>query len=338
MNLQNIISNRENNEEESKTNTLENYMDNNINNIQKDEKDINNLNDEMNNNNKNDSNHDSNNDSNMIEKVLDNNINNNMEHNIENNIDNDNINNNDFVNFNKENNFNFNEKENNIIPENNNDKNNMNNKEKIKEKDIIDELIEKIRNNQDLGLPKEEPKKALEKLNEELKLGLEQLNQIKTNSNRKSILDTQNELEKKSFERNKKYNEVISELTKKIERPKNSACQYKRGTYYNFKNMYIVKPSYYLQTERKRKIYEYPNKKENKYYLSSIDGKIIINGERKELGHNFNKSDKRHYSLDKNKNYENNNYIQDFGFRKIDCYNKNYFIDELNKINKMLFS
>ena len=51
----------------------------------------------------------------------------------------------------------------------------MNNskEEKIPEKDIIDELNEKIRNNQDLGIPKENPKQAFEQLNEELKLGLE---------------------------------------------------------------------------------------------------------------------------------------------------------------------
>lgn len=317
-------------EEESKTNTIENYMENNINNIQKDEKDYKNINNETNNNkDKNDSSHYSNNDLNLTEKEIDNN----MEHNIENNIENDNINNNDFVNINKENNFNFNEKENNII----NDNNNMNNKEKIKEKDIIDELIEKIRNNQDLGLPKEDPKKSFEKINEELKLGLEQLNKIKTKSNRKTILDTQNELEKKSFERNKKYNEVISELTKKIEKPRNSTLQYKRGTFYDYKNMYIMKPSYYLQSERKRKIFEYPNKKENKYYLSSIDGKIIINGERKNFEQNFYKNDGRYGSMDK-KNNERNNYNQDFGMRKVGNYNKNYFIDELNKIDKMLFS
>ena len=243
MNLQNIITYRENKEEESKTNTLENYIENNKN-IQEDEKDFNN--DEINNYKKNDPSDGSNNDSNMKDKEIDNkneyNIYNNKEHNIENNFDNnnidiDNINNNEYANINTNNNFNYNENENNInniISENNNNidtnmnNNNIKEEEKIPEKDIIDELIEKIRNNQDLGIPKDNPKKAFEQLNEELKFGLEQLNQIKTNSNRKTILDTQNELERKSYERNKKYNEVIDELTKKIEKQTNDECQYKK--------------------------------------------------------------------------------------------------------------
>ena len=353
MNLQNIITYKENKEEESKTNTLENYMENNKN-IQEDEKDFNN--DEINNYKKNDPSDGSNNDSNIKDKEIDNkneyNIYNNKEHNIENNFDNnnidiDNINNNEYANINTNNNFNYNENDNNInniISENNNNidtnmnNNNIKEEEKIPEKDIIDELIEKIRNNQDLGLPKENPKKAFEQLNEELKLGLEQLNQIKTNSNRKTILDTQNELERKSYERNKKYNEVIDELTKKIEKPSNDECQYKRGTYYNYKNMYIMKPSYYIQTERRNNIFEYPRKNENKFYMSSIDGKIIVNGERKNLEQNFGQNNKRSFSREKMKNIETNNNWKDFGMRKVYYYDKNYFVNELNKIDKLLFS
>ena len=353
MNLQNIITYKENKEEESKTNTLENYLENNKN-IQEDEKDFNN--DEINNYKKNDPSDGSNNDSNMKDKEIDNkneyNIYNNKEHNIENNFDNnnidiDNINNNEYANINTNNNFNYNENENNInniISENNNNidtninNNNIKEEEKIPEKDIIDELIEKIRNNQDLGIPKENPKQAFEQLNEELKLGLEQLNQIKTNSNRKTILDTQNELERKSYERNKKYNEVIDELTKKIEKQTNDECQYKRGTYYNYKNMYIMKPSYYIQTERRNNIFEYPRKNENKFYMSSIDGKIIVNGERKNLEQNFGQNNKRSFSRDKMKNIEINNNWKDFGMRKVYYYDKNYFVNELNKIDKLLFS
>jgi hypothetical protein len=133
----------------------------------------------------------------MKDKVIDNKNEYSIENNFgNNNIDIDNINNNEYANINTNNNFNYNQNEyniNNIISENNNNINpNMNNnnikeEEKIPEKDIIDELIEKIRNNQDLGIPKDNPKKAFEQLNEELKFGLEQLNQIKTNNNRKTI-------------------------------------------------------------------------------------------------------------------------------------------------------
>ena len=331
MNLQNIISHRENREEESKTNTLENYMNDNINNNIEGEKE---LEYDVENRNKNDSSRYSNNDSPKIENEIDNKKENDIVNNIEHNIEIDNINNLDYNNINNDN---INQsKENNIITENNlNNKDNINN-EKIVEKDIIDELIEKIRNNQDLGLPKDNPKKSFEKLDEELKLGLEQLNQIKTNSNKKTILDTQNELEKKSFERNKKYNEVISELTKTFSKPKNSLPQYKRGTYYNYKNMFILKPSTYFQSERKSKeIYEHPKKKE-RFYMSSIDGKIITNGERKFLDKNFYKNEKRNYPKDKRDDIGNiNNFFPEFRTRKNNYYDKNFFNDELNRINNL---
>ncbi len=110
-------------------------------------------------------------------------------------------------------------------------------------------------------------------------MGLENLNNIKTGSNRKSILDTQNELERKSFERNKKYNEVISELTKQVKQPKSNITQYKPGSYFDYKNIQIIKPNYYFQTEGKNEqIFENPTKNQNKFYMSSIDGKIIVNG------------------------------------------------------------
>ena len=324
MNLQNIITYREDKEEESKSNTLENYVNNKDNyKIGRDSYNLNNNEIINENNNKNNSIHYSNSNSNLNEKEIENN-----ENNIENNIEDKNA---DFENIINKNNNIINE---NII--NMNNTNNTNNKiEKEKEKDIIDELIEKIRNNQDLGLPKDNPKKSFEKLDEELKLGLEQLNQIKTNSNKKTILDTQNELEKKSFERNKKYNEVISELTKTFSKPKNSLPQYKRGTYYNYKNMFILKPSTYFQSERKSKeIYEHPKKKE-RFYMSSIDGKIITNGERKFLDKNFYKNEKRNYPKDKRDDIGNiNNFFPEFRTRKNNYYDKNFFNDELNRINE----
>ena len=99
-----------------------------------------------------------------------------------------------------------------------------------------------------------------------------------------------------------------------------------------------MKPSYYIQTERRNNIFEYPRKNENKFYMSSIDGKIIVNGERRNLEPNFGQNNKRTFSLDKKKNIEMNNNLQDFGMRKVHYYDKNYFVDELNKINKLLFS
>ena len=176
-------------------------------------------------------------------------------------------------------------------------------------------------------------------INEELKMGLENLNNIKTGSNRKSILDTQNELERKSFERNKKYNEVISELSKPVKKPKGNITNYKTGSYYDFKNMQIIKPNYYFQTERKNEqIYENHTKNQNKFYMSSIDGKIIVNGERKFLDKDFYKSDNRCFSNFKRKNIDNKYNFPDFGFRRLDYYNKNYFADELKRMDKLLFN
>ena len=336
MSLQNIIASKEDQEEQSNTNTLDNYINNNKTKKYYDKERV--FNKEINNENKNDSINYSNNVSNIIEKE------NNKEHNIEdnleinnNNIEIDNINNNFYDNTKENNNINNNKKDNNIKIEINENNVNGNNKEEIKEKDIIDELIEKIRNNQDLGLPKINPKKSFDELDEELKLGLENLNKIKTKSNKKTILDTQNELEKKSFERNKKYNEVISELTKTLIKPKNSGKPYKTGSYYNYKNMHIIKPSHYFQNERKNLINENQKKKDNKFYLSSIDGKIIVNGERRDLDKNICHNERQNYSMNKRKNYEdNNNFFIDFGYRKLNAYNKNYFKDELDKINKLL--
>ena len=293
---------------------------------------------------KNDSINYSNNNINVLDNEINNNKENNIEHDIEennieyNNIKQDDVNyNNNLDNINENNNYIFN---NNINTERKENINVSNNKEIVKEKDIIDELIEKIRNNQDLNISKDYKKMTISELDEEVKIGLETLNNIKTGSNKKTILDTQNELERKSFERNKKYNEVISELTKPIKQFKNDKVQYKTGTYFDFKNMQIIKPTFYFQTERKNEqIYEHPTKIKNKFYTSSIDGKIIVNGERKFLDKNFYKNDSQIFSYTKKRNIENKYNFPDFGFRKLDYYyNKNYFVDELKKMDKLLFN
>ena len=314
-------------EEESKSNTNE------IDNI-------------INNQNKNDSVNYSNNNINIIDNELNNNKENDIEHDIEennieyNNIKQDEMNyNNKYDNINENNNYNYNYREYNMNTEKKENMNDLNNKEINKEKDIIDELIEKIRNNQDLNISKDYKKKTFSELDEELKVGLENLNNIKTGSNRKSILDTQNELERKSFERNKKYNEVISELTKPVKQSKGNITQYKIGSYFDFKNIQIIKPNYYFQTERKNEqTYEHPTKNKNKFYMSSIDGKIIVNGERKFLDKDFYKKDNQCFSNSKRKNIDNKYNFPDFGFRRLDYYNKNYFSDELKKMDKLLFN
>ena len=61
------------------------------------------------------------------------------------------------------------------------------------------------------------------------------MNQIKANINKKTILDTQNELYKNIFEGNIKYNKAISELTKIRTKSNIFANKYTKNNYYNFK-------------------------------------------------------------------------------------------------------
>ena len=74
------------------------------------------------------------------------------------------------------------------------------------------------------------------------------MNQIKVNINKKTILDTQNELYKNIFEGNIKYNKAISELTKIRTKSNIFANKYKRSTYYNFKIYFFN----YFQEEKNR--------------------------------------------------------------------------------------
>ena len=343
MNLQDIITYRETQGKESEFNS--NIKDNNINsninfkreyenknilNVRSKKIEVNEI-DNLNNDNKEDKNNSSNYSytrSNMIEKEIENNL----EHNIENN----NIKINKNTQGNNQNNLNKNCKE------ENNEKN-----------DFIDELIEKIRNKKDLGIKNEIPKINFDKLDEELKTGLNQLNKIQTKFNYRPFLNSS-----KNLEGNKKYKEIIYEMRRALNSEKYKTPQYKNGTYFSYKNMKIIKPSIYFQNKRKKiQSNKYIKKKENHFYLSSIDGKIIIEGERKNpddklekifkrignltnkrnaLSINFNGG--RSYSVDKGNNYEKNKYFLDFGIRKVNYYNKNYFFEELNRINNLLFT
>ena len=249
--------------------------------------------------------------------------------------------------------------EDNIKKENNtNNKENIQNKlnkinDKEKNNDIIDELIEKVKNKEDIRINNEIPKKTLTNLDEEIKLGLKQLDKIQTKFSK--IPTSKNKI---NYEGNYTYKKVLFELSKTLNGQKTKLPQYKRGTYFNYKNIKILKPSIYFYTQRqKKKNYNYVKKNENKFYLSSIDGKAIIDGERKNPDDNldnilknirdpFNKRrdlndglrNTRSYSTDRRTSYEKNKYYPDFGFRKINYYNKSYFLEELNRINSLLFS
>ena len=148
------------------------------------------------------------------------------------------------------------------------------------------------------------------------------------------------------------------EFNKTFNGSKFKGPQYKHGTYYNYKSIKILKPEIYFHKERKKdQSYKYMKRKENPFYLSCIDGKAIIGGERKNPEDNleyilrgirtpankrkeFNNNLKRQrsYSTDKRNINEQNQSFSDFGIRKVNYYNKNYFLEELDRIHDLLFS
>ena len=352
--------------EDIKKNINTEIKDNNIN------KDINNnIKEDMNNNIKEDINNNINEDINNNIKDDNiyniNNINNNIYNNNNNNIKEHEINiNNENMNINKEHIID-NNKDNKVSNKDNKKENN------IQEKDIIDELIEKIKSNEIIS-NKEANKEALNKLDEEIKLGLEKLKEIDTSN--KLLLDSNDE----KISNNRKFKSLLYEINKSINETKNKTF-YKMGTYIDYKNFKILKPREYFQTEKKP-IKRFIRYKKDGIYLSSIDGKVIVNGERKDVGNsiNFNNNCEdnnmlmkswNNFSQIKNwgiNNQNNNNCgfeydlsksygggrksyshrnkrreidigsIPQYRVRKINKYNKDYFKEELNKINNLLFS
>ena len=347
MNLQDIITYREYPDKESKSNT--NTKENNIN-TNRNSQESNNINNDV----KNNSSNYSYTRSNKIEKEIENkfkhNINNNNNNNIDIEIHSNNVDINNNINSNNNNILN--------IPINRFQEIEKNNENEEK-KDIIDELIEKIKNKEDIRIGKEIPRKTLSELDEELKLGLDQLKKIQTKSNKASIFSAQKGPGINGSGRNSlKFNELIIELSKtntngyKGRTPRNI-----NDAFLSYKNIKIAKPNIYFQNNRKsNKTIEVSRKRNEKLYFSSIDGNVIINGERKNPIDTFqilmkklknpknenmhiieNLNLKRSYSMNQRK-IGNMNRFLDFGIRKINYYNKNYFMDELNRINNLLLS
>ena len=137
--------------------------------------------------------------------------------------------------------------------------------------------------------------------------------------------------------------------------------------------MKIIKPRIYFQSEKRRPVKQYIKNKKSGIYLSSIDGKIIVNGERKDVpdindnmcrkSYNFSPINNNinnfnnfgftsstfncNYSLNRGRNYSIDRMkrndididnIPVYRVRRINKYNKDYFKDELEKMNNLLFS
>ena len=340
MNLQDMITYREYPEKESKSNI--NFKENNINTNRNSQGSYNNSNEMK--NNRNNSSNCSYTRSNKIEKEIENKFDNNNIIDIE--IHSNNMN--DNYNLNNQNNINYN------IPIKRTAEIEKNNENEEK-KDIIDELIEKIKNKQEIGIKKEIPRKTLSELDDELKFGLEQLRKIQTKSNR-SLYNAQKESGIKYTRRNSlKFNEVMAELNKVNVNSKNRISRNMQEAFFNLKNIKIVKPNIYFHSLRKnnKTIEINKRKNENKFYFSSIDGNVIINGERKNpdtlqiLIKKLKNPRNRSMCINDNLNLRRSNSVDlrtignksvypYFGIRKINNYNKNYFMDELNKIDNLL--
>ena len=284
------------------------------------------------------------------------------------------ISNNNYINYNNNMN-NFNNYMSNNINNNQNIENNNNNynkdipQQKGEEKDIIDELIEKIRTNQQIT-DRESSKDALNRLDEEIKLGLERLNELFPNKNtyfdNKDNNNNNNNKIGKMKVNNRKFTDLLHEINKTLN-DTNKKTYYKRNHYYDYKNMKIMKPRVYFQSESRLPLFGNNKSSHNNLYMSSIDGKLIVNGERKNLfsslnlgniykntGNNFYpmktsinfNNDYNFNNLYKRRNYSIDKISSNFGFKKrnpsfnvrsANRFNKDYFKDELYKIQNLLF-
>lgn len=288
--------------------------------------------------------------------------------NIISNINNINYNNGNTINMNNINNYmvnNINNVQN--IENNNNNYNKEIPQEKGEEKDIIDELIEKIRTNQQIT-NRESSKDSLNKLDEEIKLGLERLNELFPSQN--IYFDSKDNSKNKIGKikvKNRKFTELLHEINKTLSETNNKTYYNKRNFYYDYKNMKIMKPRIYFQSESRLPLFGKNRNNHNNLYMSSIDGKLIVNGQRKNLfnssnlgniykntGNNFYtmktslnfNNDFNLKSINKKRNYSIDKITSNFGYKKSNPslyirssnrFNKDYFKDELNKIQNLLF-
>lgn len=298
------------------------------------------------------------------------NFNSNENYNNNNNIYGTNLNSNiNNINYNNVNTMNMNNYMNNNLNNNQNIENDIP-QEKGGEKDIIDELIEKIRTNQQIT-NRESSKESLNKLDEEIKLGLERLNQLFPSQ--KNCFDTKDKDNNKYRinkikVQNRKFTDLLHEINKTLNETNNKNYYNKRNNYYDYKNVKIIKPRVYFQSESRQPIYDKNLNYRNNLYMSSIDGKLIVNGQRKNLfdssnleniykntGNNFyrmktsldfntdrnfnNLNRRRNYSIDKlSSNFRYKKRNPSFNIRSANRFNKDYFMDELNKIQNLLFS
>ena len=239
--------------------------------------------------------------------------------------------------------------------------------ESNKNDDILSELLDEIQDfkvkKQDFNIKLNQYSKSssnLDMLDKELSKGLEKLNNInyQINNNYKA-----NEEQKSNYQpnninkilKNPKFKEIISimnekdlKVNKKNNIDKKGLFSLRKMNQYNFSNINLFIPkrnSNLLNTLEKKNNVNFRTfgNESNKYYISCIDGKAIVNGMRKEipftskLGFNDSKLNKNNYLFDDLNNKTNKNYtIKNYGktARRINSLNINsYFKKNENSKN-----
>ena len=229
-----------------------------------------------------------------------------------------------------------------------------------KNDDILSELLEEIQDfkakKQDFNIklnPYSKSTYNLDNLDKEISKGLEKLNNINYKINNASKI---NEEQNSNYQpnninkilRNPKFKEIISIMNEKVLNVKKKNSIGKKGLYSlrkinNFSNINLFIPkrnSNLLNTlEKKHNVnFKTFGNDSNKYYISCIDGKAIVNGMRKEIpftskfDFNNSKLNKNNFLFDDLNNKTNNNYtIKNYGktARRINSLNINSFFKKI---------
>ena len=255
----------------------------------------------------------------------------------------------------------------NIINNNQNIENNNENtnkdltQQKAEEKDIIEQLIERVKTNQHLT-NREKSKDVLNRLDEEIRISLEKLSEIPPEL--KSYLDSPD----KNMSKNKKFMNFLSEVNKAIIQSRNKEF-YDGTSFLYLKDKKIIKPRIYFQSEKKPVIREknINMKYINPFHFSAIDGKLVKDRERNNLFSNDDCEDITNNNINESKNMESTLYTSDIGnpnhtfylnkklsfsfdnkrnnensstyrLNRVGRFDKDYFNEELRKVHNLLFT
>ena len=221
----------------------------------------------------------------------------------------------------------------------------MDNTQKNSDNNYIKELMIRIRDKMDVIT-------NFDQLNEQLSLGLERINRIKTNN--ESVLDIKNQFIDSKFKHYPKYQDVLYLINKKIKKNNDIQSNYITNNIisidYNRKldnidsliNSISIKKSrrntHLIKNQKKLKIFDgilsspplskpsaikVTKKPIDKLYVSCIDGRAICNGKRTQIHQNS-------YNLGRKSSYstviQKSDYFEE-KFNLFNDYNK-------NKINK----